>query len=88
MLPANAKVLVRWTAAAEKSLRRVDKSSRKQIDAAIARYASLEHGSVCRVRSNAQYRLKIGQWRILFEKNGHQAIIHAVRPRNEAYRNL
>lgn len=73
--------------AAVKQLAKLDKITRERIDVAILRLADGLDGDVKQlVHHDPRYRLRVGDYRILFNVNGQRATIHAVLHRKDAYR--
>lgn len=81
-----------WTVEYEpraiKDLRRLDRPIRARIVTAIDRLASHDPSSdVKRLSGMALYRLRVGDWRVLFTQDGDRLIVTIVRvlPRGRAY---
>jgi mRNA interferase RelE/StbE len=74
---------------ARKDLRRIDPPTRQRILRAVARLAQGAEltGDVKRLQGSHEYRLRVGDWRVRFERDGQQLIITIVRvlPRGRAY---
>jgi mRNA interferase RelE/StbE len=74
---------------ARKDLRRIDPPTRKRILSAITRLAQDAEltGDVKRLRGSHEYRLRVGDWRVRFERQDRQLVIVIVRvlPRGRAY---
>ena len=74
---------------ARKDLRRIDPPTRQRILRAIARLAQGAEltGDVKRLKGSREYRLRVGDWRVRFEREDRQLIITVVRvmPRGRAY---
>ncbi len=74
---------------ARKDLRRIDPPTRKRILSAIARLAQSAElvGDVKRLRGSKEYRLRVGDWRVRFERGDRERTIVIVRvlPRGRAY---
>jgi mRNA interferase RelE/StbE len=74
---------------ARKDLRRIDPPTRKRIVNAIARLAQGAEltGDVKRLRGSDEYRLRVGDWRVRFEREDRKLTIIVVRvlPRGRAY---
>jgi mRNA interferase RelE/StbE len=72
---------------AEKDLRRVPKRDGKRIAEAIMTLSSGLHGDVKRLTNfTPEYRLRIGDWRVLFEVEDDRIVIYRILHRREAYR--
>lgn len=79
---------VHWEADALKEARRLDRVTRTRIVEAIDRFAATNYGDVrTLVNLDAEFRLRVGSWRILFNKDYdiHTLIILHVLPRGSAY---
>jgi mRNA interferase RelE/StbE len=74
---------------ARKDLRRIDPPTRKRILSAIARLAQGAEltGDVKRLHASNEYRLRVGDWRVRFEREDRKLTIIIVRvlPRGRAY---
>ncbi len=74
---------------ARKDLRRIDPPTRERILRAIARLAQGAEltGDVKRLQGSHEYRLRVGDWRVRFERNDQQLTVTVVRvlPRGRAY---
>ncbi|HEY4810718.1 MAG TPA: type II toxin-antitoxin system RelE/ParE family toxin [Solirubrobacteraceae bacterium] len=74
---------------ARKDLRRIDPPTRERILRAIARLAQGAEltGDVKRLQGSHEYRLRVGDWRVRFERNDRQLTVTVVRvlPRGRAY---
>jgi mRNA interferase RelE/StbE len=79
---------VRYTRQAEKDLGRLDPPIRRRIVAGIDRLAAGDAVGVIRLRgADAAYRLRVGDWRVIFRRLDGELIILVVRvlPRGRAY---
>jgi mRNA interferase RelE/StbE len=79
---------VRYTRQAEKDLGRLDPPIRRRIVAAIDRLAAGDAIGVVRLRGmDATYRLRVGDWRVIFRRFDDELVILVVRvlPRGRAY---
>jgi mRNA interferase RelE/StbE len=74
---------------ARKDLRRIDPLTRERILGAITRLAQGAEllGDVKRLSGSGEYRLRVGDWRVRFERDDRQRTIIVVRvlPRGRAY---
>lgn len=74
---------------ARKDLRRLDPPTRQRILKAITRLAQGAElvGDVKRLSGSGEYRLRVGDWRVRFERHDRQLTIVIVRilPRGRAY---
>jgi mRNA interferase RelE/StbE len=74
---------------ARKDLRRIDPQPRQRILRAITRLAAGAEivGDVKRLSGSGEYRLRVGDWRVRFERHDRELVIIVVRvlPRGRAY---
>lgn len=74
---------------ARKDLRRIDPPTRQRILRAIERLAAGAEltGDIKRLSGSNEYRLRVGDWRVRFERDGRHLVIIVVRvlPRGRAY---
>ena len=80
---------VSWTATAERDFGRLDLEARRRVQLGINRYAAESVGDVLRLQNvtPAQYRLRVGKWRVRFRLDYDRRImqiLHVLR-RDEAY---
>ena len=72
---------------AEKDLASISKSDAQKIADAIY---SLENGLMGNIKKltnhSPEYRLRVGDWRVLFEVSKDKIIIYRIRHRKEVYR--
>ena len=74
---------------ARADLRAIDRETALRLLKALARFLATDAGNVKQLEGfdPPQYRLRIGNWRVIFRKSGDAAIeIIRVRNRREAYR--
>ena len=74
---------------ARADVRAIDRETALGLLKTLARFLQTETGNVKQLRGfdTPQYRLRIGDWRVLFRRGGPDAIeIVRVRNRREAYR--
>jgi len=72
---------------AEKDLRRIPQRDGKRIARAIVALASNLSGDVKRLTNfTPEYRLRVGDWRVLFELEDDRIVIYRILHRREAYR--
>jgi mRNA interferase RelE/StbE len=80
---------IEWTDQAIKDARHLDQQVKDRLVRAIERLAETGQGDVVKLREPLQgYRLRVGDWRISFEKDAETCTITVkhVRHRSEAYR--
>jgi mRNA interferase RelE/StbE len=74
---------------ARKDLRKIDRPTRERILNAITRLAQGAElvGDVRRLSGSDEYRLRVGDWRVRFQRDDRQRTIIVVRvlPRGRAY---
>lgn len=79
---------VRYARQAEKDLGRLDPPVRRRVVTAIDRLAAGDASGVIRLRGvDAAYRLRVGDWRVIFRRLDAELVILVVRvlPRGRAY---
>lgn len=79
---------VRYTRQAEKDLGRLDPPIRRRIVLALDSLAVGDAAGVVRLRGTAaDYRLRVGGWRVIFRRDHDQLIVLVIRilPRGRAY---
>lgn len=79
---------VEWSSRALKQARRLDDITRARVLAAINKFAASGQGDVKRLQGTTNvYRLRVGDWRILFEVDAAMGriSIEAVKNRGEAH---
>ncbi len=72
-----------------RDLRRLDRSTQARVLDSVERYAETRAGNVLNLRaSDYDYRLRVGDWRVLFDKDETTRTMHVGRVlhRREAYR--
>ncbi len=70
-------------------LRRMDRKAAERINAALTKLGDDPDRRDLDIRAlKAQhgFRLRVGTWRVLFERRGELVTVHAIRPRGRAYR--
>jgi len=79
---------VLWTPPAEKDLRRLASKAQKRIVDAIDRFATTGAGNIRHLTATtpAEYRLRVGRWRVRFNRDGETVSILRVLARDKAYR--
>ena len=77
---------IRYTDLALEDLRRIPKRFAAQIVAKVSRLEGGLHGSIRRLTNfDCDYRLRCGNYRVLFDVEGGTILVHRVRDRKEAY---
>ena len=79
---------VEWDRQARADLAKLSKRDADRIEKALARLAEDEHGDIQRVRRgrSACYRLRVGRFRVVFEREQGDIRVKQVHHRREAYR--
>lgn len=73
---------------AEKDLRAIPTADGKRIAKAIMALSSGLSGDVKRLTNfTPEYRLRVGDWRVLFEIEADRIIVYRILHRRDAYRN-
>jgi mRNA interferase RelE/StbE len=78
-----------WSARAAKDRDALDDVARARVLSGLERYAETGHGDVAALKGRpGQYRLRVGDWRVLFAHDAGRAelVIQRVRHRREVYR--
>jgi mRNA interferase RelE/StbE len=87
---AEHQILSTFSARARRDLQRLDPQTRARIVGGIERYVDTGAGDVRRLRGQHRglWRLRLGEWRVLFVYQRDQNAIEfeRVSPRREAYR--
>jgi mRNA interferase RelE/StbE len=79
---------LRFTRAAEKELRRLDPPIRTRVLAALDRLQADDRSlDIRRLASSQHYRLRVGDWRVIFDYDPETQIVlvRHVLPRGRAY---
>jgi mRNA-degrading endonuclease RelE of RelBE toxin-antitoxin system len=81
---------IRWTQAAHRDVRRLDRELTGRILSTLERFASTGHGDVTRLQTvdPPTWRIRIGDWRVLFALFPAERTLEVQRvlPRGSAYR--
>ena len=74
------------TKTAQKQIKLLDRNAKERIKKAIL---ELPNGDVGKLKGyKSKYRLRVGDYRILYDQTGNDVEIRAILPRGEAYKNL
>lgn len=80
---------VQWADRAQKDLARLDRQTQQRIVESLERFADSGQGDVRPLQGSKEivYRLRVGDWRVLFsrEKRFLLILVLRVRPRGSAY---
>lgn len=81
---------VEFSPQAERDLGRLDALTTQRVLAALRRLAATGAGDVKRLQGQSLLRLRVGEWRVLFNRRPAESLIWVVRvlPRGRAYRSL
>lgn len=75
-----------YSKTAAKSIRMLDQRMKERVKAGIER---IPEGDICKIQSHScLYRLRVGNYRVLFEMVGDEIYVDDVLPRGEAYKRL
>ena len=75
-----------YTQLAVDDMRRIPKRYARQIVAKISRLEHGLHGNIKRLTNfDVDYRLRSGDYRVLFHVEGHRIIVHRVLHRRKSY---
>lgn len=79
---------VLWSRKAKSDLAKLAQRDFDRVEGAVTRFAEYRHGDIQRVRrgESVRYRLKIGSFRVIFEREEDGIRVHRVHHRREAYR--
>ena len=72
-----------------KTLRHLDKATRTRVVNALKKLAEdprRDDLDVGYYKADKAYRLRVGNWRILFERSEEEVRVRAIRPRGGAYK--
>ncbi len=77
-----------WSESSLEDIAALDKSLARRIQRAVERFAETETGNIKRLQGidPAEYRLRIGDWRVRFVLNGGTLLVLRVLNRKDAYR--
>ena len=74
-----------WARSAERDLRRLDASNERRIHAAVGRFAESGQGNVKRlVGRDAEWRLRVGDWRVIFTIDHRARTVQVLRVRHRS----
>jgi mRNA interferase RelE/StbE len=72
-----------------RALRRMDHKAAERISAALKKLEDDPERrdlDIRALKAQSGFRLRVGTWRVLFERGGDTITVHAIRPRGRAYR--
>ena len=77
---------ISYSRTAAKSIRNLDQRVKERVKRGIERIPA---GDICKIQGySTLYRLRIGEYRVLFEMAGDEIYIDDVLPRGEAYKRV
>jgi mRNA interferase RelE/StbE len=76
---------VSFTPAAARRWAKLSRDIRRRIDARLIEFASTGKGDVRRLKGRAGSRLRVGDWRVIFDDTRDAIIVVAVGNRREVY---
>jgi mRNA interferase RelE/StbE len=76
---------ISFTTASTRQWLKLSPDIRKRIDAKLTTYAASGSGDVKRLKGIAGYRLRIGDWRVIFIEDARSITVVAVGNRKEIY---
>jgi mRNA interferase RelE/StbE len=71
-----------WDRAAIRDLAAIARSDRRQadrIEAAVVRYAEIGAGDIVKLTGRDEYRLRVGDWRVIFTYEDSSLVVLALR---------
>lgn len=74
-----------FTPAATRQWTKLPKATRTRIRTRLEAYAATGHGDVKVLRGRAGARLRVGDWRIIFDHDGDTIVVVAVGHRRDIY---
>lgn len=75
-----------YTSAVERQLARLPPPTRARIEAALHRFALTGEGDVLALSGRAGYRLRIGDFRVVFESSAECLDVLVIADRRDVYR--
>ena len=77
---------IRMADGAERDMRKLSRQMRRRVTEKLERLADGLTGDVKRLREfTPAYRLRVGDWRVLFDVEGDTIMVHHVSHRSQAY---
>ncbi|MBF0285090.1 MAG: type II toxin-antitoxin system RelE/ParE family toxin [Magnetococcales bacterium] len=81
----SALTTVSYSRQALKTLRRLSVTDGKRIRDAIQTFFETGTGDVVRLREREGFRLRVGDWRVIFDLEGHVLAVLKIGPRGDVY---
>jgi len=76
-----------WSDEARRDLRAIDRTVARRVVDVVERYAETGHGDVQRMQgTKGQYRLRVGDYRVIFELDEATLLVKRIAHRREVYR--
>lgn len=77
-----------WSDGASSDLAALDKTVARRVVAAVDRLAAKNQGNVKHLKGSQRYRLRVGDWRVIFQREPSKKTlrIERVAHRSDAYR--
>lgn len=79
-------VYMKFTSTALKQMTRMDRRQAQRVMEALQRYEATGQGDVKKLQGRDGYRLRIGDYRALFERTDDQITVIEVGPRGDIYK--
>jgi mRNA interferase RelE/StbE len=76
---------IRFTPAATRQWVKLSSAVRRRIDAKLTTFAATGAGDVKRLKGRLGARLRVGDWRVIFDETDDSIIVVAVGHRREIY---
>jgi mRNA interferase RelE/StbE len=76
---------ITFTPAAVRQWTKLSRDIRRRIDARLTDFAATGKGDVRRLKGRAGSRLRIGNWRVIFDERRGEIVVMAVGHRREIY---
>lgn len=76
-----------WSPAADRDLSRLSADARERVTVAVERLAITGEGDVRALTAMpGTYRLRVGDWRVIFRQDADNLFVDNILPRGRAYR--
>jgi mRNA interferase RelE/StbE len=76
---------ISFTPAATRQWTRLSPDVRRRVDARLAEYAASGKGDLRRLKGRPGVRLRVGDWRVVFDERRDEIVVMAVGHRREVY---
>lgn len=74
-----------FTPAAARQWTKLSREVRGRIDVRLTEFATTGHGDVRRLKGRAGARLRVGDWRVIFDDRRGEIVVMAVGHRRDVY---